>query len=207
MSEATPRPVRKHKPAEERRREILDAAALIFAEDGYRGTDVDRIADRAGVGKGTVYRLFANKESLFLETVRTAVDDLSEYVNSAVNALDDPMEQLQVGIHRYLEFFENNPGTVELFIQERAEFRRKSKPLYFVYQEMYGADWVERFRQLIDSGRMRAVSPELAHSLFADLLYGSVFSQRLAGDRASRAGQSDQIIDILFRGVLPPEPH
>jgi len=125
-------------------------------------------------------------------------------VNSAVEQLEDPLEQLRLGISRYLEFFECNPGTVELFIQERSEFRRESKPMYFVYQDIHGEAWKERFRVLVRQGRMRDVSPELAQELFSDFLYGAVFSQRLSGDRPSRSAQTEQIVDILFRGILAP---
>ena len=204
MTDHAQQPARSHKAPEERRREILAAAAVVFAEQGYRCTDMDRIAEQAGVGKGTVYRFFTNKETLFMATVEAAVDDLSAYVNSAVEQLEDPLEQLRLGISRYLEFFECNPGTVELFIQERSEFRRESKPMYFVYQDIHGEAWKERFRVLVRQGRMRDVSPELAQELFSDFLYGAVFSQRLSGDRPSRSAQTEQIVDILFRGILEP---
>lgn len=204
MGSQAEQPTRSHKAPEERRREILEAAAVVFADLGYRCTDMDRIAEEAGVGKGTVYRFFPSKETLFLATVEKAVDDLSEYVNRAVDALEDPLEQLRLGISRYLEFFERNPGTVELFIQERSEFRRESKPMYFVYQDIHGEAWRERFRELVRAGRMRDISPELAQELFSDFLYGAVFSQRLAGNRPSRSAQTDQIVDILFNGILAP---
>lgn len=202
MSDHTQQATRCHKAPEQRRREILAAAAVVFAELGYRCTDMDRIAEKAGVGKGTVYRFFANKETLFMATVEKAVGDLSDYVNSAVEPLEDPLEQLRLGIYCYLEFFERNPGTVELFIQERSEFRRESKPMYFVYQDIHGEAWRDRFRALASQGRMRNISPELAQQLFSDFLYGAVFSQRLAGDHPSRSGQTDQIVDILFNGIL-----
>lgn len=204
MTDQARQSTRCHKAPEERRREILAAAAVVFADLGYRCTDMDRIAEQAGVGKGTVYRFFTNKEALFMATVEKAVDDLSQYVNTAVDTLEDPLEQLRLGIFRYLEFFERNPGTVELFIQERSEFRRDSKPMYFVYQDIHGEAWRERFRALVRQRRMRDISPALAQELFSDFLYGAVFSQRLSGDRSSRSDQTDQIVDILFNGILAP---
>ena len=56
-------------PVEERedapkREAILDAALELFAERGYHGTAVPLVAERAGVGAGTLYRYFAGKEAL-----------------------------------------------------------------------------------------------------------------------------------------------
>ena len=43
---------------------ILDAALSLFSERGFDGTPVPMIAERAGVGAGTIYRYFENKEAL-----------------------------------------------------------------------------------------------------------------------------------------------
>jgi AcrR family transcriptional regulator len=55
------RPLRKD--AERNRQRILDAASQVFAERGLDAT-LDDIADHAGLGVGTVYRRFPNKEAL-----------------------------------------------------------------------------------------------------------------------------------------------
>ena len=70
----------------ERSLEILDAAVLTFAAHGYNQTDVQEIADRVGVGKGTVYRHFGNKEALFLAAVAHARDKLIAAAPSNVGA-------------------------------------------------------------------------------------------------------------------------
>jgi AcrR family transcriptional regulator len=51
----------------ERKRQLLDAAARLFAEQGYASTRVVDIVDAAGVAKGLFYWYFENKEALFRE--------------------------------------------------------------------------------------------------------------------------------------------
>src|SRR3954447_9756265 len=48
----------------DKREAIFDAALTLFAERGFHGTAVPDIAERAGVGAGTIYRYFENKEAL-----------------------------------------------------------------------------------------------------------------------------------------------
>jgi AcrR family transcriptional regulator len=55
---------RRIKPAEERRREILDAAVRLFGERGFDETTVQDIAEASGVATGTVYLYFPSKERL-----------------------------------------------------------------------------------------------------------------------------------------------
>src|SRR6266540_3218089 len=51
----------------ERKRQLLDAAARLFADQGYSATRVADIAESAGVAKGLFYWYFENKEALFRE--------------------------------------------------------------------------------------------------------------------------------------------
>jgi AcrR family transcriptional regulator len=51
----------------ERKQQLLDAAAHLFAEQGYASTRVVDIVDAAGVAKGLFYWYFENKEALFRE--------------------------------------------------------------------------------------------------------------------------------------------
>ena len=48
----------------DKREAILDAALELFVERGFYGTAVPEIADKAGVGAGTIYRYFDSKEAL-----------------------------------------------------------------------------------------------------------------------------------------------
>src|SRR4029079_12446276 len=48
----------------DKREAIFDAALGLFAERGFHGTSVPDIAQRAGVGAGTIYRYFEGKEAL-----------------------------------------------------------------------------------------------------------------------------------------------
>jgi TetR/AcrR family transcriptional regulator, repressor of fatR-cypB operon len=55
---------RSESPDPDKRTAILDAALELFVERGYHGTAVPAVAERAGVGAGTIYRYFKSKEDL-----------------------------------------------------------------------------------------------------------------------------------------------
>jgi len=67
-------------PARARRRrkearpaELIEAAIDVFAEKGFAGARLEDVARRAGVGKGTAYLYFPNKEALFKAAIREIV--------------------------------------------------------------------------------------------------------------------------------------
>lgn len=63
--------------------EILKAAAAVFARKGYHRALVDEVAKAAGVGKGTVYRYFRDKEDLFFSILDQGIDRLIEDMERA----------------------------------------------------------------------------------------------------------------------------
>ena len=56
----------------DRRAKLLDAAAAAFVEHGFQRTQMDDIADRLGVSKGTIYRTFDSKDALFAAVIASA---------------------------------------------------------------------------------------------------------------------------------------
>src|SRR5262245_41045443 len=119
-----------------RRGEILATAVKLFAAHGYSNTDVQQVADALGVGKGTVYRYFPSKRELFLAAVDRGLKELSGRIDAALAApADDPLDQFVAAMTAYLRFFHEQPEYVELFIQERAEFRDRRTPLYFTVRD------------------------------------------------------------------------
>jgi len=79
------RPLRRD--AERNRQRILAAAAEVFTERGLDAT-LDEVARQAGVGVGTVYRRFPDKESLVAELFRDRIDELVTVAEQACAAAD-----------------------------------------------------------------------------------------------------------------------
>lgn len=74
------RPETRRRRKAERPQEILEAAFAEFSRNGYATTTLDRIAERAGVTKGTIYVYFENKEHLFISMVREITKAATETV-------------------------------------------------------------------------------------------------------------------------------
>ncbi|HZO05455.1 MAG TPA: helix-turn-helix domain-containing protein [Solirubrobacterales bacterium] len=91
----TEKPLRRD--AEENRQRLLAAAREVFAEQGLEAT-MDDVAERAGVGVGTAYRRFANKEELIDALFGERIGELAVIMERA-NAAEDPWQ----GIVTYLE--------------------------------------------------------------------------------------------------------
>jgi AcrR family transcriptional regulator len=78
--------------ARENRARILEAARQALAEDG--GTSMNQVAQRAGVGPGTLYRNFPTREALALAVYQLDIDELVGSVPGLLAALP-PLEALR----------------------------------------------------------------------------------------------------------------
>src|SRR5438105_4585634 len=110
--------------------EIVDAAAVVFAQHGYQHTEMQLIAEALQIGKGTLYLYFPSKEDLFPKAVARGMQRLSQSVQDSIADIADPIERIVKAIHAYLLFFRTHPHYTELLIQERAVFRDTKQATY-----------------------------------------------------------------------------
>lgn len=61
---------------EERKRQILEAALHVFAEDSYHGSSIAAVAKRANVSKGLIYNYFKSKEEILISLVVDVFDEV-----------------------------------------------------------------------------------------------------------------------------------
>jgi AcrR family transcriptional regulator len=184
-----------------REEEILAAATALFAEQGYAKADTQALADRLGVGKGTLYRYFASKRKLFLAAVERLVTQFHETFEAAVADVKDPIQRIARAVEVYLTFFAEHPEYVELTIQERAYF----KDVALERRNKYLQPWKELYRNLIAAGRLRDVPVERINNVLCDLLHGTMFSNYFDERDRSIQDQADDILDIAFHGILSDE--
>lgn len=116
--------------AERNRLRILEAAHEVFGERGLRAT-LDEVAARAGVGVGTVYRRFPDRETLVRALYESRVEELIEMAKRGEQN-PDPWDGL-VGILREgTEFHGRNRALRELTFSPPGE-----------------RDWVDRVRGIV----------------------------------------------------------
>jgi AcrR family transcriptional regulator len=188
-----------------RQEEILTAAVRLFAKHGYADTDTQRLADELGVGKGTLYRYFPSKEALFLAAVDRAMRQLRQHIDDSMADVVDPLDQVVAAVRAYLRFVADHPEFVELLMQERAQFKHRKKPTYFEHREANLERWRAHYRSLIAAGRVRDMPVEHITDVMSQLLYGTLFINYFTGQRKPSDEQAEEILNVVFAGILSNE--
>ena len=185
-----------------RTEQILQAAAELFARHGYAGADTQLLAEKLGVGKGTIYRYFPSKEGLFLATADRVMRQIKARVDTCIQDVADPLDQIAVAITTYLAFFAEHPDYVELLMQERAQFKDRKEPTYFQHAKTNVERWWDRYRKLIAAGRVRDMPVERITEVLSQLCYGTMFTNYFKGNPKPFDEQARDIVDVVFNGIL-----
>jgi AcrR family transcriptional regulator len=169
-----------------RKQAILDAALTVFSERGFEAARLDDIAVRAGVAKGTLYLYFNDKEGLFEEVLRSAVNPILERLSVLATAPDISVDKTLAAL---FSIFQNEIlGTkrkllIRLIIAEGPRFPRIAEFYYrnvvsrimprlanvaerAVEKGTFSSDAYARYPQLIAAPLLLAV---IWDSLFASI--------------------------------------
>jgi AcrR family transcriptional regulator len=191
-----------------RRLAIIEAAAKLFARLGYDSCEMDRVAAKLHVAKGTLYLYFDSKEKLFCECVDDGMRRMQTAVRAAADAEDDSIDKIVAAIRSYLQFFDRHPQYVELLIQERAIFRDRKRPSYFEHRDANRGPWRDSYQELMRLGRIRDDLPvERILDTVGSLLYGTMFTNHFLGRTVSMAEQFSVLCEIIMGGILSGEEY
>ncbi len=117
----------KRADAQRNLRSLLQAAMDVFTESGV-DAPVRAIAERAGVGVGTVYRHFPQRADLIVAVMKSRIDDCADAAVS-IAAEHDPGEALSRWMQRYVDFILTKRGLSNALQSDHAAYA--ALPDYF----------------------------------------------------------------------------
>ena len=193
----TPAPSRPGRPrSEEAHHAILSAAISLIREVGYDALAMDAIAARAGVGKATVYRRWATKETLVAEAL--------ERIMRSIPVPDTGTTEgdLRVMMRSSMDMY-RDPATKGLLSGLIAAMARSERIAQAVRSGFLAARR-EALRQVLKRGVARGDLQEgLDFELAMDLLGGPLlFRMFLTGGRIDEQ-LSRAIVEVVLRGLAP----
>jgi AcrR family transcriptional regulator len=101
-------------------RRILDAAALVFAETGYQGARVDRIANRAGVNKAMIYYHIGDKKALYTRVLHEVFSGMAAHMADNINRAETPLGKIKAYIQSIGQTVEKHPHLPHIMMRELA---------------------------------------------------------------------------------------
>ena len=170
---------------------ILDAARDLMLEHGYSATSLEMVAERAGVGKPTIYNRFGSKEGLF----NAVVARRSQLVSVTVEVLEHLSEDPRDDLLHITKLFQQRALAPQqrcwdrLVIAEAARLPSLAQTLFKAGPQMLYEALVRYIRRQAEQGRLRVSNAELAAEHFFGLLVGI---ELVRGQMASQPKRDEQ---------------
>lgn len=188
------------KPNEKKRKDIINAAAKLFATRPFHEVRLDDVAAAARVGKGTLYIYFKNKDDLYISLIRNGFSQVLEQLNQrTVDEAASAWEILGQHVKALVGFAWRHPHFYELTRAagpERHDWGLKQKRNEF-------AQLVERAIRLgVERGEFIDPYPALTSQFIPSLVRAAMlYGPRDLGEKAI----AQHILQIIGQGLLRKE--
>ncbi|WP_201786293.1 TetR/AcrR family transcriptional regulator [Peribacillus muralis] len=157
-----------------KRDSIVSSALELFAERGYDATTIPMIATKAGVGAGTIYRYFENKEVLGNKIFQGYVDIFTATIKNGFPYEESIRNQFH-HIFNSMVHFTNEQDQALYFIKIHSGAHFLNEESHTSFQCL-----LDLFKNFFDSGKERKEIKKLPSSALIAIIYGAFLElQRL----------------------------
>jgi AcrR family transcriptional regulator len=184
--------------------EILAAAFALFAEQGYHGTSMRQVAERADIALGGIYNHFNGKEDVF-EQVVLNYHPIHEVLPEIEMMDDETIEQLlRRAAHRMVAQLRMEENYIKLLFIEIVEFEMRHLP--HLVELMLPRIMVFAQKLIQERSDLRPVPVGAIVRMFLGTVFTYYFSETFIVPYGKMFfGETDgldQMLDVYFHGIL-----
>lgn len=189
---------------------IRNAAFDIFRENGFSNASMKDIAVKAGLGKGTLYEYFQNKEDLFIHVVQekanhffvevnkrmTAKNELRDKLNEIIKITQETIDEIDF-FFKFLMFGQ--------FFDMNSDTKQKFKETILSNRENYMNLLRELFKKGAAEGVLREFDLEFVTNLTTEMITAHCCHEKhLLGDcwvQQQKDSDREKIVDFILNGI------
>lgn len=192
--------------AEERRRQIVEAAVELFSRKGFRGTRTREIAEAAGISEAMIFKHFATKRDLYSAMIeaKCATEELLARAAIAAKNHDDAGVLRAVGL-KMIEQTEADPSLMRLLLFSALEGHELSD-IFFESRVKTLHEFLSNYiRKRIEEKRFRSMDALIVARGFIGMVVHYLLIHELFGVkrplRSSPEEVVEQFVSVFLRGI------
>ncbi|MGD8395138.1 MAG: TetR/AcrR family transcriptional regulator [Candidatus Eiseniibacteriota bacterium] len=189
-----------------RRRQIIDVAARVFAEHGFKGTTTREIARAAAINEAVLYQHFSGKDALFVAALEAKIGEVE--IDRFLETLprEAPIEQVMESIAvKILSVGLGDPIIQRLLIAASIEGSGDARRLFLSWRLPFISYIQQAIQRGIERGELREVDPLITARAFVGLVMDCVLSCTLWPDLGYESSEPQTLVrnnvPIFVRGL------
>jgi AcrR family transcriptional regulator len=180
-------------------RAILVATLELMAERGVRDLRMDDVAERAGVGKATIYRRYGSKDELVADAVATLVSEIA--IPDTGSTRSDLLALMRQAVELYSGSLAR--GLMPALLEET----RRNPELASTVRDRFLAERRSALSAVLKRGIRRGdLRRGLDLELALDVLGGAIFYRLLVTGAAIDERLAQGVVELILRGFAPAQP-
>lgn len=189
----------------DRRRELLDTAAEVFAAQGYNATTVRQIADAAGMLAGSLYYHFDSKESMVDEILATFLDELWAGYDAVLAADLEPRETIEALVTESFREIDRHRAAVAIYQKEARHLATQPRFDYLAAsRQKFERAWLGTLERGVAEGVFRGdLDLRLAYRFLRDTVWVAASWYRPQG-RHTPEEIARQYLAMVLDGIALP---
>lgn len=191
----------------DRRKAIVETAAQLFSEVGFRGGTTRELAKRVGVSEPVLYEHFQTKSDLYAAIIDAAsqqgFQEGREHLEKLAQSAS-PLAFFTRLANLIVDYQANHPNYLRLILFSALEKHELSEHFFECHGQVIHAIVAGFIKRHTASGAFRDVdAPLAARSFMGMVLHYSIFDQHFGFKlvRASRKRAIDSMVDIFIHGL------
>ncbi|MBP7462502.1 MAG: TetR/AcrR family transcriptional regulator [Candidatus Delongbacteria bacterium] len=149
-------------PLQQKRRETIIKNALEhFSQVGFHQADLDQIASKAGVGKGTIYNYFENKHDLFYKCIEFEIHHLIDYLRQELSPIQDIEEYFEQFVRLFVNYFVQNINSLRVIFFSSYGILEQVFDVIERSRESFYSQFEQRMNQGMMRLKLRPINPRL----------------------------------------------
>ncbi|MFQ5769524.1 MAG: TetR/AcrR family transcriptional regulator [bacterium] len=188
-----------------KREEILQAALHAFAKKGFKNTKMIDIANESGIGKGTIYEYYRNKDEMLLAAFGEYIHLADAEVMAVLQGNLSPVAKIREIITKIIQIYTNDPELTRVFfdfwvagLQNTQQPEIDFKPIYAQYRELTQ----KLLQEAIAAGEIRPDISVNTPAIIIGVIEGLFLQWMVDPDVFSLKDIAGAIIDTIFNGIL-----
>lgn len=184
------------------REQILDAARILFIQQGYHGLAMRQISESVGVSKAALYYHFKDKEELFLAVLNLYLNEIEGIIDEIQSRPIASSEKIRMFVESILGQPAEKRAVMRLGSQEMSQLSANSRKVFGItYHEKFIGKLIAIIKTGIESREFQSLNAEVATWALLGIMYPYFYPVDARKGEPVPAGVIDEIVTIYLKGI------
>jgi AcrR family transcriptional regulator len=184
---------------------VMESAWIVFMDKGFSATTMSDIADKSNYALGTIYKLFKNKEEIFLSLMKKKLEELHNVSMLSDDTSKDPVERIRAILNGMMDFFAKNTRMLQIFYFEHSTGDLEiTKDLRFECKDHF-QEFARLFQDIVEQGirqgYFRKVNSSAARLAIKGLVTEFFWNKVLNGKIEEASNVVDDVMSFFLYGI------